>query len=219
MYELSYFADFDRTSDAERPAYVARELRRIVADEQPLLTTILRSPDDDAKSLALSLLRDNATELGDVVFEEPPTAFRLRLAADATPPDRDPQGRKLSKDRVGKVLVAKIGNKGGRLPEKVDPKVAHSFSGPRRQVLVQGGADLYETADVTREWRSFAMRHATIILKTWGLGVQTQRCLSHMVNGELVEGQSFYLVEEMPQARADAPSDNKKTSKRAADAA
>lgn len=221
MYELSFLNRFEETPESERPGYVAAELRRIVTEGEPLLTTVLRCPDDDAKSLALTLLRDGVTETGETVFDEPPAAVRLRLEPDAIPPERDPQNRKLPEKKRGHVLVAKVGNKGGRLPEKADAKVVASFSGQRRQVLVSGGADLYETAEITREWKSFSLRNATLILKTWGLGVQKERCVSHLdrATGELIEGQSFYLVEEQPQPKELAPPppvDDKKPKKPAA---
>ena len=41
-------------------------------------------------------------------------------------------------------------------------------------------------------------RNATLVLKTWGIGVQSQRALGYFDRdkGEMVETQSFYLVEE-----------------------
>lgn len=203
MLELKYLHAFDETPENARDAYVAAELRKIVADGAPLLTSILRCPDDDAKSRALSLLRDNATEMGERVFESAPTAFRLRLAEDATPPEKDPQGRRLPEAKRGNTLVVKLGNKGGRLSDKADPRLVAQFSGTRRQLLVGGGADLYEQAEVTRTPKAFSQRDATLILKTWGLGVQIEKCLTHMdrEKGEIVEGQSFYLVDEEPQSR------------------
>ena len=43
-------------------------------------------------------------------------------------------------------------------------------------------------------------RNATLVLKTWGIGVQSQRALGYFDRdkGEMVETQSFYLVEEEP---------------------
>lgn len=219
MLDLRYFIAFEETPEAQRDAYVAKELRRIVAEGQPLLTSILRTPDDEAKTRALELLRDNATDLGDRVFESAPSSFRLRLAEDATPPDRDAQARKLPENKRGNTLVVKLGNKGGRLTsEKADPKLVSRFSGKQRQILATGMADLYEQAEITRTARSFAQREATLILRTWGVGVQAQRCLTHYdrEKGELVEGQSFYLVEEEPQPRELAgPTDDEKTEKAA----
>lgn len=201
MLELRYLNEFEETPEEQRDAYVAGELRRIVAEGEPLLLSVLRVPDDEARSAALLLLRDNATELGDRVFEVAPGPYRLRLTADASPPARDPQNRLIPEAKRGRVLVVKLGNKGGRLPEKANGKAVAQFSGKRRQILVSGGADLYESAEVGREWKAFSQREATLILRTWGVGVQTQSCLTHMVNGEIVEGQSFYLVEEEPQPR------------------
>ena len=56
------------------------------------------------------------------------------------------------------------------------------------------------TAEITREWKSFGLRNATLVLKTWGIGVQSQRALGYFDRdkGEMVETQSFYLVEEEP---------------------
>lgn len=202
MLELRYLTAFEDTPEEQRDAYVAAELRRIVADGEPLLTSILRVPDDEAKSRALELLREGATETGEKVFETSPGPYRLRLADGVTPPDRDPQARKLGEPKRGKTLIVKLGNKGGRLPEKASGKLVAAFSGKRRQILVSGGADLYEQAEITREWKSLQQRDATLVLMTWGIGVQTQKCLTHMgKDGEIVEGQSFYLVEEEPQAR------------------
>jgi hypothetical protein len=202
MMELEYFLEYGDLSEDARDEYVAAELRRLVADGRPLLTSILRVPDDEAKSRALELLTANVTAVGDVVFDVAPSQFKLKLAEGVTPPDKDPQARPLPASKKGNVLVVKLGNRGGRIPEKATGKQVEMFSGKRRQILVSGGADLYELAEVGRTAKPFPLRAATLILRTWGVGVQTQRCLTHMGrDGEIVEGQSFYLVDEEPQPR------------------
>lgn len=200
MFELSHLNEYETTPKDKRNAYVTAEIRKIIAAGLPLLTTILRCPDDDARSHALHLLKENTDEEGNVVLEDQVTAVRLRLHPDAKPPERDPQNRGLPEAKRGKVLVAKLGNKGGRLPPDASGKQIAQFSGQRRNTLVNGGADLYETAEITREWKSFGLRNATLILKTWGIGVQGQRALGYFDRdkGEMVETQSFYLVEEEP---------------------
>lgn len=200
MFELNHLNEYESTPKERRNAYVVSELRKILAAGQPLLTTILRCPDDDARSHALHLLKENADEEGNPVLDDQVTAVRLRLHPDAKPPERDPQNRGLPEAKRGKVLVAKIGNKGGRLPPDASGKQIAQFSGQRRNTLVNGGADLYETAEITREWKSYGLRNATLILKTWGIGVQSQRALGYFDRdkGEMVETQSFYLVEEEP---------------------
>lgn len=202
MYEIDHFQDFEDLAKEKRPAYVVGELRRIVREKAPLLSTILRHPDDDVKSLALSLLRDGVTEAGDPVFEAGQVAnVRLRLAEGAEPPHKDPQGRTLPPEKRGNVLVVKVGNRGGRLPEDAPGKQVAAFSGPRRQVLVSAGAPLYELAEVGRVWRAYSLRVAILVLRTWGVGCNPQEGLSHFdkATGEIVYGQRFWLVEEETQ--------------------
>lgn len=202
MYEIEHFQDFDETPKEKRPAYVASELRRIVRERKPLVSTVLRHPDDDVKLVALTLIRDGVTEAGDSVFEAGQVAnLRLRLVEGAEPPPKDPQGRAIPPERRGNVLVCKVGNKGGRLPEDAPGKQVAAFSGPRRQVLVSAGASLYELAEVGRTWKAYPLRIATLILRTWGYGCNPQERLSTVdkATGETVFGQVLWLVEEEPQ--------------------
>ena len=221
MYQLDYFNDHEGQKPEALELYVAAELRRLVAAGAPLLTTVLRYPDQDVQQVALQLIDANATETGETVFEEPPTSFRLRLATDAKPPVRDPQGRKLSAEKAGAVLVAKVGNKGGRLGEKAPAAAVDAVSGPRRAITVNARADLYETVEVGRAWKVFRRREATLVLRTYGVGVQTyQHAITNdPKTGEEIEGQSNWLVDEEPQTRpaeVDAPETDTSKKRRAA---
>lgn len=199
--ELPAFCeDFQTTLKAERTAYVASELRRIDAEGLPVLRTVLSCPDDDAQALATMLLHDNADDAGEEILS--PRAWRLRLVKDAVPPPTDPQGRRLPEGRRGKVLVVKVGNKGGRLPEGATATQTDAFSGPRRGITVRAGRDLYELAEVTHAAKPYSLRNAILILRQWGFAVAPDRArVEPDRDNNPVVVQVNWIVEEVLDAR------------------
>lgn len=207
-------------SESEQEAYVASELRRLVDEEQPTLRAVLNCPDEWAKFLALNLLKVGATAAGEetptlpvvylrlvspdaLSYEDPVTGEVDREAA--IPPPRDPQGRPLPKDKVGKVLVAKVGNLGGNVPTEREASQARSFGGDRRLALSKGQQSLFVTKEVTRTPAPYTLRDAVLILKAWGYGIgdvvfRTPRSADR--NGNRARGLCQWLVEELPEAQA-----------------
>ena len=187
----------------ERPAYVAQELRRVDGAGLPVLRTVLSCADDDAQAHAVQLLHAGVDADGAEIL--PARLWRLRLAEGAVPPSTDPQGRLLPADRRGKVLVCKIGNKGGRIPtgDNVDPKQIALVSGPSRTTTVRAGRDIYETTEVTSAPRSYSLRNAVLILKAWGVGCTPERArIEPDRDGNPREVQVYWLVEEVLDAPA-----------------
>jgi len=197
----SFCEDFQAIKNrVERRAYVVNELRRIDRAGLPILRTILSCQDDDAQGAATALLAANVHDEGGEIISDP--RWRLRLAEGAVPPPTDPQGRKLPKDRVGKVLIAKVGNKGGRLGEDATAAQLEAHSGPRRTTTVRSGRDLYETVEVTRTPKVYSLRNAILILRQWGVGCTYERArVEPNKDGEPVEVQSYWLVEEVLEPR------------------
>ena len=196
--------DFQQIARPLRTAYVVRELKRIDREGLPILRTVLACPDDDAQSLATLLLHSNVGDDGDEIIA--PRAWRLRLVADAAPPKTDPQGRLLSADKRGKVLVVKTGNKGARLAEDAPSSQTDAHSGPRRTVSVRAGRDLYELQEVTATPRTYSLRNAILILRQWGVGVTYERArVEPDKDSNPVVVQVNWLVEEVLEARESAP--------------
>lgn len=202
LIEIPFFCeDFQAIKGRrERREYVVSELRRIDRAGHPILRTILSCQDDEAQAAATELLASNVDAEGGEII--PARLWRLRLVDDATPPATDPQGRRLPKDKVGKVLVAKVGNRGGRLGENAEPAEVDAHSGPRRTVTVRAGRDLYETVEVTRTPRSYSLRNAILILRQWGVGCTYERArVEPDKDNNPIEVQVYWLVEEVPEVR------------------
>lgn len=202
--------DFQTLPKAKRAAYVADELRRIDKAGLPVLRTVLSCPDDDAQALATQLLHNNADEDGEEIL--PPRAWRLRLLSGSVPPPTDPQGRRLTEDRRGKVLVVKVGNKGGRLREDAPASITDGYSGPRRSVTVRAGRDLYELAEVTHQPRTYTLRNAILILRQWGFAVAPDRArVEPDKDGNPITVQVNWIVEEVLDAAGAGAPDSKKS--------
>ncbi|MBL0219657.1 MAG: hypothetical protein IPQ07_38055 [Myxococcales bacterium] len=202
LIELPAFCDdFHATPKKEaRRAYVANELRRIHSEGLPVLRTVLSCPDDEVQALATALLAANVDDDGEEIL--PDHLWRLRLADGAVPPSTDPQGRKLPKSDQGRVLVCKIGNKGGRLQEDATKEQVEAHSGPRRTTTVRAGRDLYDTAPVSAVARTYSFRNAVLILRQWGVGCTAERArMEPDRDGNPVEVQNYWLVEEVLEAR------------------
>lgn len=210
MIELPPFCEaFQTTPRRDRDGYVAGELRRIRQEGHSVLATVIGCADDDAQACATRLLHDNLDPEGGEILEALP--WRLRLVKDAVPPNTDPQGRRLPKEKQGNTLVVKVGNKGGRLRDNAEAEQVRAFSGPQRTVNVRAGRDLYETVEVTRDPKVFTLRNAILILRRWGHGVTYERArMEPDRDGNLVEVQCNWLVEEVLDAPAATPEPTKK---------
>lgn len=206
--------------EADQEAYVASELRRLESEGHPVLRPVLNCPDDWAKFLALNMLRMGATSEGEetpslatvylrlvdpnvLEYENPDTGETEKGAA--VPPPRDPQGRPLPKDKVGKVLVAKVGNVGGNVDPAREASQTKAFAGPRRLQLTKSGQSLFVTREVTRTPAAFPLREAVLILQAWGFGVgdvvfRSPRSADR--NGKRARGLCQWLVEEVPAEEA-----------------
>lgn len=185
-------------SDAERRAYVASEIKRLVADGAPLLTAIIACSDGRTQQIALTLVKRNDDGEGSSLFEYR-DGWRLRLVEGGTPPAVDPQGRKLDAKDTGK-LVVKLGTLGGDLGPEADAREVQQWGSEARTSRAQRGRDLYRLGRVSRAGEAFTLDDAVTILKQWGVGIAPREVRR--------DGQLAWLVEEVPAARAaeDTPS-------------
>lgn len=222
-YVVPVFAPrYEATPPDERVAYVRDELRRLVAEGGAVLLAVLspRTP-TEAQVVALEMLAANRDSFrfagtgaragahGNRLLERAPV-WRLRLKAGATPPPIDPQGRRLAPDKVGKVLVAKVGMPDGDVGAERETS-GQEWTGAARAIKAAVGDDLLYTAEVTREAREYELREAVHILRKWGIGCTLKQYLRPRTwrPGEHVDqdspaarGQDQWLVEEVP---AEAP--------------
>lgn len=158
MMEIPVFApEFAmQPTRAARRAYVAEQLRAMVRGSGLSLSAILAGAVDGAASEAMELLVSGRDDAGREIVP-PGWVPTLRLREGAAPPDRDPQGRKLSDDKRGKVLVVKLGNRPMEAPDRITTERA------RR--------DLYDVAEVTHDARAYRTAEAVAILRQWGVNV------------------------------------------------
>lgn len=222
---IEFCRDWDAQQYGNRPesdqeAYVASELQRLTDEEKPVLRAVLNCPDDWCKFIAMNLLTVGATADGTPVpslpmvylrlvdpsvldYEHPGTGEVEKGAA--VPPSRDPQGRPLPKDKVGKVLVAKVGNLGGNIPTNREASQAKAFGGDRRLSLGKAGHTLFVTREVTRTPAPYPLRDAVLILQSWGFGVGDvvfRSLRSADRSGQRARGLCQWLVEEVPEEAA-----------------
>lgn len=192
--------------DAERRAYVASEIKRLVADGAPLLTAIIACSDGRTQQIALTLVKRNSDGEGSALFEHR-DGWKLRLVENGAPPAVDPQGRKLAAGDAGKVLSVKLGTLGGDLGPEADAREVQQWGAEARTARAQRGRDLYRLGRVTHAGEVFSLDDAITILRQWGVGIATREVRR--------DGQLAWLVEEVPTRRAteDAPSTSKPGSK------
>lgn len=192
-------------TELERKAYVASEIKRLVADGAPLLTAIIACSDGRTQQIALTLVKRNDDGEGGALFERR-DGWRLRLVENGTPPALDPQGRKLDPKDAGK-LVVKLGTLGGDLGPEADAVEVAQWGAEARAARAQRGRDLYRLGRVSRLGDIFPLEDAVTILKQWGVGIAPREVRR--------DGQLAWLVEEIPVARAaeDTPSTAKPGSK------
>ncbi len=241
MLEFIAFCDkwqedgWQSKGEAVQEAYVNSELHRLVAEGLPVLRAVLTCPDPLPQFLALRLIREGVDSTGNASIELNPVYLRLvdphalawvdprtgeRHEGVATPPQVDPQGRPVPKDKLG-TLIAKVGNVGGNLGVDRDANACMAVGGDRRAVNVMAKRNLYITREVTREPKAYPLREAILILSQWGFGIGENQFRSQRDRSGQ-RGQCCWLVEElsadtateyMLRARATAARSNKRTEK------
>lgn len=112
-------------------------------------------------------------------------------AASGQCPERDPHGALINPDYRGKVLVAKIGNAGGKITgqETKDGSVTSKYTGNGRKFLMSS-RKAYELEVVTGEPKRFPLSKAMIILAQWGFGIREKR----MIKLDVGVSQDAWLV-------------------------
>lgn len=144
-----YIVRNDEEADARR-AYVERELVRLAAEGISPLYAAVTLPLADQQTVAFAALRNLGMRI------------MLRLAEGCSPPICDAQGRELSSDDAGKVLVAKVGTK--------------AFRGPgERNVAAQRGTDIYIQRRITSTPAMFELEEAITIFRQWGYRVRPKK--------------------------------------------
>jgi hypothetical protein len=151
-----------------RRDWVRKELERVEAEGIAPLYFALTRP--------LAIQVDECL----AVLSEKRKSVALRLVADASPPDTDPQGRPLPADKRGKVLVAKIGNIS-----------RDGMTGTKR---LEPGRTLYECVEIGAEPSLLNLEEAAIVLRQWGVNV---RSTEFYQRGD--RRQSRYLVVQVRQ--------------------
>jgi hypothetical protein len=207
---------YDKMEENLQEAYVASELTRLVEEKQPLLRAVMAYGELWVQHLAMRLLRDGATAAGDQCPQVSTVFLRLvepealdwtdpngdTETAVAIPPNRDPQGRPIPRDRVGHVLVCKVGNLGGNLGPERDAKQAEAYGADKRHIAEKARRPLYLTREVTRTAESYSFRDALIILGQWGYGIGETVFAQPRERGGMdgerryFRGQCRWLVEE-----------------------
>jgi len=190
--------------DESRERYVSEELRRLFNERAAVLLAVLQvSVDDDCRMVAMRQLTENADSDGNPIYD-PAHQWRLRLKDGVTPPSVDAQGRKLPKEKLGRVLVTKVGNLGGQRARETSSSASREWGGERRAAKSNAGMDLYVQREVTAKPTVYSLSDAVLILQRWGVGVQARQYLraSAWRPGEALEdqprGQEQWLVEEVP---------------------
>lgn len=221
MQLMEWLADWRRTGvdrQAQR-SYVMKELARIAEAGAPVITQVLLAPLEDQTVLAMSVLSKEFK----YAIGGKPHRYYLRLVPGVTlaPPfHRDPQGREVPADKRGKVLVAKVGTKGGQITDShtMPESVVGEFNGPNVQRAATIGRDIYEYVEIGRHPVEVSREHAVMILRRYGKGIVPMQYTNRAEkDGPKVD---WWIVEEVPPSMI-APDgsyrgDDKSNPKRAA---
>jgi hypothetical protein len=194
--------------------YVRSELQRVAALGAPVLSMVLLAPFPVQTEMAMSLLMEGALSN---------YRFYFRLVEGKTPPDRDPQGRDVGKDKRGKVLVAKVGTKGGQIGPGAPEAISGQFSGPAVRRAESLGQDIYQYVEIGREPVEIPISKASIVLRQYGYQIRQPQYVGRSkrigddgnpnerdAHGKLVREMDFWLVEEIPPSQI-APDGSVKT--------
>ncbi len=189
--------------------YVARELRRIAAAGAAVLSHALSAPLDVQQHLAVSVLstddewRDFRPHLRIVPGYELKGRFLRNAEAQNLPPEK-----------AGKVLRAKLGNKGGRVSGTMLPESVTAGNRPealRRNEML--GKENYLYRDIGYEPVAVPVSEAVLILRQYGHGLREQR---YQDKGAV----DYWIVEEVPPHAVDRCRDEARAAAKAkADAA
>lgn len=175
--------------------YVEAEIKRIGSERKSLIKAILTNRLNVA-SVPSRLLFNKIAELG-------LSHVYLKLTDECdknkTAPDKDPHGALIAEKYRGRVLIAKLGNKGGDIQnsENADPSLTDKFSGKKRQALFNQRAAYY-TAQVSAVPTKHTIEKALLIMAQWGFGVKEKRFISRAVSktDKTPVYQDCWIVEE-----------------------
>ncbi len=201
---------YERREVREQKEYVASELRRLEAADAPVLPAVLGQLDKWCQFLAVTLLHDNTDPIRYEPILNPGRVWALRISADVRPdqlPRTDAQGRFLPKEKVGKVVVVKVGNIGGNIRSH-DAHEAMQHGGDRRALAAAAGRPLYMTIEVGYQPTPVKLRDAILAMRQYGIGCTDLQYLGRREMGPKGEtredgapwspGQLQWLLEEVP---------------------
>lgn len=200
--------DFDRQSSKARERYIVKELQRLVEEKIPVISSILRShPNCQVQTMELLSkgFSVNSAQIPIITqtFLQLVEPDRLKgykhrnklgklVELQCLPPNIDPQGRAIEAEKQGKILVVKVGTRGGLAnPNEEDPKANIPFSSEQIQRKQDIGKAIYNMATVTRTPQSFPVRTAVVILRQYGWAIAQQPFRDN--------GKCNWLVIEHPQ--------------------
>jgi hypothetical protein len=167
--------------------YVKAELERIIAAGAPVMSMVLTAPLSEQTQLALSILSNG----------EVPCRFWFRLVPKASPPIQDPQGRVLPEEKQGRVLVAKVGTKGGQIQQshKQPDAVTSEFSASSLQRAAAMNRDIYQYVELTHDKvTEVPFAKASVLLNQYGYQIRQPRYHGRGTPRQI----DFWLVEEVP---------------------
>lgn len=196
---VEWLTDWRRTSvdPIAQRQYISEEIARIAALGAPVLTQVMSAPLEVQTVLALSILNSDTPI--------PEHRFLLRVVPGSKLPDRDPQGRELSAADKGKVLVCKIGTKGGQLNQSslMPEAIVGAYSGPAVQRASTLGQDIYQYVRLTTKPLDVPVGRAAVIMRAYGNLIAMPRYRNRGkrdANGNEIAPLDFWLVEEIPPA-------------------
>lgn len=212
----AFATEWGMTPATSRAAYVGAEIKRLLQNGTAVLCPVLAVLDDELRTIALELLHANSdgTDAQGQLYD-PARPWRVRLVKDAKPPPVDPQGRPIHGEKAGKVLLVKtsnLGGVGGGSTNHDRPMSGRPDAGNAnvRNAKLSRGDDVCRYREITTSPVTLSLNDAVLVLKRWGVGVQTRRYKmpEGFREGQAPReaGQDQWLVEEV----LDAPSTNKR---------
>jgi hypothetical protein len=199
---------YDRKNAKSRERYIVNELKRLVTDKIPVISSILRAhPNCQVQTMEL-LSKGFSVNTAQIpiitqAFLQLVEPDRLKgykhrnklgklVDLQCLPPNIDPQGRVIDAEKQGKVLVVKVGTRGGLAnPNEEDPDANVPFSSEQIQRKQDIGKSIYNMVSVTRTPQSFPVRTAVVILRQYGWAIAQ--------NPFRDNGKCNWLVIEHPQ--------------------
>lgn len=143
--------------------YVKAELKRIQEEGEPVLFAVLTAPLEIQRILALRILNDRASPLGDT--------WTVRLRPGCVPPNLDPQGRPVPPAKQGQ-LIAKVGTIGGSANTQIDGEAQVSgFTGSALRAASYSGQDVNVYRTIPAWGITLNTPQAISVLSRWGTGI------------------------------------------------